>query len=92
MNKLGLFLKQKRLQRRLSQRDVSDFMGYSTPQFISNLERGRANLPMNQLKKFQQVLGVDSKELCEKYIEHLEEIFQKKVDFAKKRLGLKKPR
>jgi transcriptional regulator with XRE-family HTH domain len=33
----------------LTQREVSDTLGYSTPQFISNVERGRCRFPVQKL-------------------------------------------
>jgi len=35
----------------LTQREVSDSLGYSTPQFISNVERGRCRFPVQKLPK-----------------------------------------
>lgn len=47
---LAKFLKEKRLAAGLSQRDVAIHLGYSTPQFISNWERGVSNPPISTLK------------------------------------------
>lgn len=45
----------------LTQRQVSDALGYSTPQFISNVERGRCRFPIQKLPKIRKLyrLSVD---------------------------------
>jgi transcriptional regulator with XRE-family HTH domain len=45
----------------LTQREVSDALGYSTPQFISNVERGRCRFPIQKLTKIRKLyrLSVD---------------------------------
>lgn len=45
----------------LTQREVSDSLGYSTPQFISNVERGRCRFPVQKLAKIKKLyrLSVD---------------------------------
>lgn len=47
--KLGLFLKQARLKAGLTQGDVSKSLGYTSPQFISNIERGLSVIPLKTL-------------------------------------------
>ena len=48
--KLGPFLKKARSKMGLSQRDVADKLGYTSPQFISNVERGLCSPPLKKLK------------------------------------------
>lgn len=45
----------------LTQREVSDALGYSTPQFISNVERGRCRFPIEKLGRIKKLyrLSVD---------------------------------
>ncbi len=59
--KVGQFvvlLKEKRVAAGFSQRDVSDKLGYSTPQFISNWERGVSLPPLGKLKRLEDLYGV----------------------------------
>ena len=44
--KLGTYLKQVRETSGLTQHDVSAKLGYSSPQFISNIERGISVVPL----------------------------------------------
>jgi transcriptional regulator with XRE-family HTH domain len=42
----------------LTQREVSEALGYSTPQFISNVERGRCRFPIQKLPKIKKLYRV----------------------------------
>lgn len=64
-NMLADFLKQKRVAAGLSQRDVADKLGYSTPQFISNWERGVSHPPINALKRLGELYKVSAEDLFE---------------------------
>lgn len=60
---LGLFLKERRLSVGLSQGEVAKKLGYKTPQFISNIERGAASPPMNLLKELIHLYKISPREL-----------------------------
>lgn len=60
-------LKKLRINAELSQRDVSDALGYSTPQFISNWERGVSYPPIRALKTLAKLYDVDAEELFAQY-------------------------
>lgn len=62
-NMLAEFLKTKRLASGLSQRDVADRLHYSTPQFISNWERGVSQPPIAAIKKLGVMYGISSEDL-----------------------------
>ncbi len=47
----------------LTQGQLSRKMGYTSPQFISNIERGLANLPPAKFKAASKVLGVTVQDL-----------------------------
>lgn len=66
----GNFLQQKRKEAGLSQRDVSDKLGYSTPQFISNWERGVSNPPVNALKKLGAIYKTSPEKMFEEFLEN----------------------
>jgi transcriptional regulator with XRE-family HTH domain len=50
-SKLGSFLKKKRIQRGLTQKQVSDSFGFTTSQFISNLELAKSPPPPGVMKR-----------------------------------------
>lgn len=57
--------KQLREKSHLTQREVSDALGYSTPQFISNVERGRCRFPIQQLPKIQRLYRISVNQMIE---------------------------
>ena len=49
--KLGQFLKDTRENVEMTQANVSEKLGYSSPQFISNIERGISVVPLKTLAR-----------------------------------------
>ena len=47
---LGNYLRKAREDNKMSQRQVADALGYTSPQFISNFERGLCSPPLNKLR------------------------------------------
>lgn len=64
-NMLSEYLRKKRVSANISQREVSKHLGYSTPQFISNWERGVSYPPVFAIKKIASLYGVPAEELFE---------------------------
>ena len=62
-SKLAAALKKLRLARGLSQTEVAKKLGYSSPQFISNWERGLASPPVKVLKRLAALYETDSNQL-----------------------------
>jgi len=65
MGILAAFLKTKREACGLTQIEVAKKLGYSSPQFISNWERGLSTPPMNKLKKLGELYNVSGDEIFE---------------------------
>ncbi len=61
--RIGQFLKQHRVKAGLTQSDVAQRLGYTSPQFISNIERGLCSAPVKHLKDFAKMYHLDSEEL-----------------------------
>lgn len=76
MNKLGKMIKIARLNKGLTQTELATYMGYETPQFISNWERGLSGPPLESLRKICDFIGLKKqlvfKELLELYTKKLE--------------------
>lgn len=68
-NKLAEFLQGSRETAGLSQADVASKLGYSTPQFISNWERGLSLPPLKVLRKIASLYKVDVEELFQLQLE-----------------------
>lgn len=62
---LGEFLQTKRKAAGFSQWEVSEKLGYSTAQFVSNWERGISSPPINVLKKIAYLYNASAEELFE---------------------------
>ncbi len=52
---LGEYLQEMRIRAKLTQREVSLALGYSSAQFISNFERGLATPPLKKMKELIQM-------------------------------------
>src|SRR4051812_45405066 len=61
--KLGHYLRGKRVESGYSQNDVADILGYKSAQFISNIERGVCSPPMKALKVFMDLYKIPKKEI-----------------------------
>lgn len=55
MSDFGNFMKNLRKKANLSQNDVAVEMGYSSPQFISNWERGVSTPPLSSVKTISKL-------------------------------------
>lgn len=55
---LGLFIKKMRLERGYSQADLAYSLGYTSPQFVSDWERGISSPPVKKLPELSQLLKV----------------------------------
>jgi transcriptional regulator with XRE-family HTH domain len=49
----------------LTQREVSDTLGYSTPQFISNVERGRCRFPVQKLPRIKKLYRLSTDQMID---------------------------
>lgn len=75
---LGKFLKEKRNAAGLSQKDVSDKMGWTTYQLVSNNERGISSPPFHSLNNLAKILKVDVSEIAEQMrVEEIRKINKK---------------
>lgn len=62
---IGKFLKYQREKAGLSQRQVAEKLGYTTPQFVSNWERGIISPPLTTMATLVKMYSMSSKELLE---------------------------
>lgn len=52
---LCMYIKNSRHKAGLTQSEVAHLLGYSTPQFVSNWERGYASVPLSTLRKLFKI-------------------------------------
>jgi transcriptional regulator with XRE-family HTH domain len=56
---LGKLFRSERMKVGLSQGKVCQALGYSTPQYLSNFERGLCSMPLDKLKKMIDMYDMD---------------------------------
>lgn len=56
---LGAFLKERRTALGLSQADLARDLGYGSPQYVSDWERGHSGVPMKRLLALADALEID---------------------------------
>jgi transcriptional regulator with XRE-family HTH domain len=76
------YLKQSRINAGLSQRDVSDKLGYTSAQFISNWERGISTPPPKTAKKLAAMYDLNLEEFLDLLLK--DTLQQVTIDFKKK--------
>lgn len=87
MAELSNYLKKSRESLGLSQTFVSSKLGYSSPQFVSNWERGLSHPPVKSLKKIAKLYKLKDKELFDVYVvSYMNEV---ETDLRKKILKIK---
>lgn len=67
--KLAKFLRSSREAKALSQADVAKELGYSSPQFVSNWERGISSPPMDAIFKLAKIFDVQADLIYEVILE-----------------------
>jgi transcriptional regulator with XRE-family HTH domain len=57
---LSCYLNAARLEKNLTQKELADALGYSSPQFVSNWERGVAVPPLKRTRQLIRLLGLST--------------------------------
>ena len=79
IRKLGEYLREKRVRADLTQGFVAEKMGFTSPQFISNIERGLCSPPMDVLKRMIRLYKLRSPEVVRFLSRLQEEYFEKSL-------------
>jgi len=80
----GALLREFRLDAGISQADVSKKCGYSSPQFISNLERGLTWPPMNVLAKMSDLYGIKKSVLLDNLMNYRKKVWSLQLGIGTK--------
>ena len=59
----GEYLKLKRIEKKLSQSDISSQLGYTSSQMVSKWERGLCGPKFNDLVKLTKIFDIESEEM-----------------------------
>lgn len=73
---IGTFLREHRIKSGLTQGDVAKLLKYTTPQFVSNWERGVSQPPMDVLPQLSQRYGIDPDEFVRVFSLYQEEMLK----------------
>ena len=74
LNSLSLFLKEKREESGLSQLEVAKQIGYSSPQFVSNWERGIVAPPIETIAILIDLYKIQPNHIIQKIVEDTKDI------------------
>lgn len=66
------YFKNAREKAGISQIDLAKALGYSSPQYVSNWERGICSPPINKLEFLCKALNLDPNKLMDVMLEHVE--------------------
>lgn len=78
MSHLGDAIKNGRIKKGLTQTDLAKILGYSSPQYISNVERGRCSLTHKKLAKVAKLLKISKTAIKQTLIKDFAERLKKK--------------
>src|SRR5687768_2487624 len=73
------YLRERRLEAGLSQMDVAKKLKLKNAQFISNIERGLAPVPFQQLKVLKRLYDISFKELLGRYTHFQKSVFEASI-------------
>ncbi len=82
---LGNYLKEKRVEANLTQGQIAETLGLESPQFISNIERGKCAIPMHIMRCLVKEYKIDKNDFLD-YIGDLQmNYFRKSLVSAPKK-------
>lgn len=77
--KLGDFLRETREASKFTQADVSQRLGYTSPQFISNIERGISVIPLKTLARMVQLYKINPETVVKIILESQRKLLREKL-------------
>lgn len=90
MRTLNDYLRQKRVDSGLSQLDVARELGYSSPQFVSNWERGLVSPPLETIAVLIDLYKIPANEVVSKILEETRDYLEANLGKKKKSKGKRK--
>ena len=85
MNGLNDYLRQKRLASGLSQLDVARALGYSSPQFVSNWERGLVSPPLETISVLIGLYKIPPGEVIGKILDETKHYLESNLSRGRKK-------
>jgi len=85
MRTLNDYLRQKRLDSGLSQLDVARVLGYSSPQFVSNWERGLVSPPLETIAVLIDLYKIPASEVVDRILDETRDYLESHLVSTRKR-------
>ena len=85
---LSLYLKAHRQKAGFTQIELSERLGYSTAQFISNIERGICAVPMNVVALYAELCEINKDELLGMLMKDTEKEFRRALSMPGPKKGV----
>lgn len=85
MRTLNEYLRQKRLDSGLSQLDVARVLGYASPQFVSNWERGLVSPPLETIAVLIQLYKMPTNDVIDRILDETRDYLESSLLPARKR-------
>lgn len=77
--KVGAHLRQGRERAKLTQKNAAEALGYASPQFISNIERGVSVAPLGLLAKMSKLYKSNPSKLADIILGSQEQLLKKSL-------------
>lgn len=77
---LNELIREKRIEQNLSQNELASHLGYTSPQYISNVERNLCGFPAKKAKQLCKILKIKKGDFKEAYLKR----YELKIDRALK--------
>jgi len=87
LKEFGLYIKEKRERSGLSQSEVAHELGYSSPQFISNFERGLCSPPLPALRELVDLYRLSRREVVDVLLKQQKRYLEAYFSGAERRRG-----
>jgi transcriptional regulator with XRE-family HTH domain len=85
MRGLNDYLKSKRVESGMSQLDVARALGYSSPQFVSNWERGLVSPPLETIAVLIDLYKIPSVDVVDRILDETRDYLQAHLQPRKKK-------
>ena len=79
MRAISQLLQRARIKENLSQAEVAKYLGYTSPQFISNMERGLSDLPVDKINPLCKLLGISKDEVIKAMLVDLRADYKREI-------------
>ncbi len=82
---VGQLIKAYREKQGITQKALSDYLGYDNPQFISLIENGHSKVPLNALGKVIAALNIPEKKIIDSLLNTYEQEIRSEIGSVSKK-------